>query len=296
MIKKTNMYSLLIGAVLIRTLISCGKDDSPPPPKPTITAFAPQRGIVGATVTITGTNFSTTASENTVTFHDGIRAVVTGATATELTVTVPDEAETGAITVSVNGQSATSGAEFTVSNEVTPSPKPTITAFAPQRGIVGATVTITGTSFSTTASENTVTFHDGIQAVVTGATATELTVTVPDEAETGAITVSINGQSATSDVDFTVSNELTPSKGIFRKGDKIYVLNEEVMYNGKKIVLEKDSVLAEDPEQSIYHLLKKQDNVFYLIELTLPEAGGNAKSSTVLIGSNMMIQTIREVI
>ncbi|MBC6410418.1 MAG: IPT/TIG domain-containing protein [Ekhidna sp.] len=197
----TRYFVLILGVVLIQMLISCGKDDEPAsPPIPTITAFAPESGAIGTSVTIKGTNFSTTTSENKVLFHDGIRAVVTDATATELTVTVPDEAETGAIKVSVNDQSAVSDAEFNVI------PPPVITAFAPESGAVGTTVTITGMNFNTTTSENMVTFHDGIRAVVTGATATELTVTVPDEAETGAITVSVNDQSVTSDDDFTLTS------------------------------------------------------------------------------------------
>ena len=183
--------------VTVNGEIGISDDDFAVIPPPAITAFAPQSGAVGTTVTITGTNFSTTVEENTVNFHNGIQAAVTNAITTALTVTVPNGAKTGAITVSVNGQRDTSDDDFTVTAA--------ITAFAPQSGPVGSSVIITGANFSTTANENTVTFHDGKTAAVTRATATELTVTVPNGAKTGAITVSVNGQRDTSDDDFTVT-------------------------------------------------------------------------------------------
>jgi hypothetical protein len=75
---------------------------------------------VGTTVTITGTDFSTTAANNTVTFN-GVAATVTAATSTQLTVTVPTDATTGAITVAVNTSStiATSSSDFTVTSTTT---------------------------------------------------------------------------------------------------------------------------------------------------------------------------------
>ena len=54
----------------------------------TITNLSPTSGSIGSTVTITGTLFSTTASNNIVWFG-GVKATVTSATATSLSVTVP---------------------------------------------------------------------------------------------------------------------------------------------------------------------------------------------------------------
>ena len=64
-------------------------------------------------MTITGTNFSTTKTENTVKFGD-ITATVDNATATQLMTKVPTGATTGKITVTVDGQTATSTGTFTV--------------------------------------------------------------------------------------------------------------------------------------------------------------------------------------
>ena len=60
---------------------------------------------------------------------------------------------------------------------------PTISSFAPSTGAVGSPVVITGTNFSTTLANNTVLFGT-IQATVTAATSTQLTVIVPVGATT----------------------------------------------------------------------------------------------------------------
>jgi gliding motility-associated-like protein len=55
---------------------------------PTILSFSPLAGPIGSTVTITGTNFASTAANNVVTFGT-IKATVTSASATQLNITVP---------------------------------------------------------------------------------------------------------------------------------------------------------------------------------------------------------------
>lgn len=80
---------------------------------PTITNFTPSSGSISTTVTITGTNFSTTPADNDVQFN-GISAVVSSSSATSITCTVPSGATTGPITISVGGQTATSATDFIV--------------------------------------------------------------------------------------------------------------------------------------------------------------------------------------
>jgi surface protein len=80
---------------------------------PTITSFTPTSGPIGTTVTITGTNFSTTLANNTVQFN-GTTTVVTASTATSITTTVPTGATTGKISVTVGGNIATSTNDYTV--------------------------------------------------------------------------------------------------------------------------------------------------------------------------------------
>lgn len=109
---------LLTYSVLYITLItSCKKSDTgnptPQPAAPTITSFTPLSGREGTEVIVTGTNFSTNASEIIVRFN-GVTAVVTQATTTQLTVIVPTGAATGKITVTKTDQTATSAEPFTV--------------------------------------------------------------------------------------------------------------------------------------------------------------------------------------
>jgi hypothetical protein len=85
---------------------------------PVIYDFTPSSGVAGATVTITGANFSPTPANNAVTFN-GVPATVTASTATTLTVTVPLTA-TGPIRVTVGGITATSSSNFTVTDASPP--------------------------------------------------------------------------------------------------------------------------------------------------------------------------------
>ena len=63
---------------------------------PTITSFSPLSSEVGASVTITGTNFDATPANNIV-YFGSVKANVTAATATSLTVTVPKSSVYGPI-------------------------------------------------------------------------------------------------------------------------------------------------------------------------------------------------------
>src|SRR5476651_249278 len=74
---------------------------------PTITSFTPASGPVGTSVTITGTNFNTTAASNIV-FFGATMATVTAASTTSLTVTVPAGATYQPISV-LNGPVALTG-------------------------------------------------------------------------------------------------------------------------------------------------------------------------------------------
>jgi hypothetical protein len=119
------------------------------------------------------------------------------ATATSLTVSVPTGASTGKLTVQAGTQTATSGSEFVVLQPLS------ITGFVPALGGAGTSVTLTGTHFAPVAADNVVKFN-GTAAVVSAATATSLTVVVPEGASTGKISVQVGTQLSTSATDFEV--------------------------------------------------------------------------------------------
>jgi PKD repeat protein len=78
-----------------------------------ITSFSPQSGPVGTRVIITGTNFSTTASDNIV-YFGAVKAVVLSSTATQLSVIVPPGATYRPITVTVKNLVAYAAQPFNV--------------------------------------------------------------------------------------------------------------------------------------------------------------------------------------
>lgn len=79
----------------------------------TITSFSPTSGLVGTTVTILGSSFSSINTNNVVQFN-GLATVVIAATETSLTVTVPAGATTGSVSITVNSLTSSSSSVFTV--------------------------------------------------------------------------------------------------------------------------------------------------------------------------------------
>ncbi len=160
-----------------------------------ISAFTPVSGVVGTTVTIYGTGFATTPANNNVTFN-GTAAVVTTSSPTQIVVTVPSGATTGAIGVTTPNGSATSAAPFTL---LTNTGVPTITGFTPGTAASGTALTVNGSNFETVASNNNLTMNLSA-AQITSATSTAIQANVPGSATTGRITVATqNGTAVSSD-------------------------------------------------------------------------------------------------
>ncbi|WP_073176822.1 IPT/TIG domain-containing protein [Flagellimonas flava] len=211
-------------------IIACSKkeddavDDNPITEEMTFTSFSPTSGEAGVTtVTLTGTNFSTTPSENSVKFGMAT-ATVTDAKANELQVTVPETAETGTISVTTNGTKVTSTDTFTVED---PEPQMTITGFDPMEGEWGTEITISGTNFRETVDVVTVNARD---AEIVSRTSTEIVIKIPD-ARTGSIIVydDANNQHVESENDLTVFHgrwtQLEDFEGIARVNASTFSIN-----------------------------------------------------------------------
>jgi YD repeat-containing protein len=162
-----------------------------------IVQFNPSSGSIGSSITIYGTGFSTTPSSNTLTFN-GVAATVTAATATQLTATVPTGATSGAIAVTTPSGSATSATSFTVAT----SAGPTISSVTPTIATPGTAVTITGTNFETTPSNNRVAFNRR-HATISSSTATSIATQVPSLTGSGRISVTTPAGTVTGD-DFFI--------------------------------------------------------------------------------------------
>lgn len=103
----------------------------------------------------------------------------------------------------------------------------TIINVLPNSGTVGTAVTINGSGFSTVPSENNVQFN-GVAAIVTYATATQIVTSVPSLAVTGSIQIAVTNTRGTVTVPFTVlpaDNEprvqVAPANVSIAPGDKV---------------------------------------------------------------------------
>ncbi|MGI4875287.1 MAG: FG-GAP-like repeat-containing protein [Janthinobacterium lividum] len=168
------------------------------PTEPTITSFSPMGGLVGSTVTITGTNLGGATS---VSFNGTVQPVVTNNTATSLTVVVPAGATTGPLTVTAASGTALSTLYFAVS------PTPVLTSISPASGPVGSTVTFNGTGLRgvlaiTFAGTSPNSLSTGF---IVNAAGTQITgVVVPQAAVTGNVTVT-SALTVSNSVPFTVT-------------------------------------------------------------------------------------------
>jgi YD repeat-containing protein len=165
-----------------------------------IIRFSPNGGAVGTPVTVYGSGFSATASQNTVTFN-GVSATVTASSTNLFVTSVPTGATTGTIAVTAPAGSATSSASFSVGSS---SPgAPTVTSFTPTVGAAGTSVTITGTNFDTTVANDKASFNVS-QALLGSVTSTSIATTLPTATASGRVSVTTPMGKAVSSADFIV--------------------------------------------------------------------------------------------
>jgi hypothetical protein len=162
-------------------------------PPTVVTSFTPSTGPAGTQVTISGSGFT---GATAVSFGGTAATTFTvNSSATQITATVPAGAMSGAIAVTTPAGTASSSASFTV--VVQP---PTLTAFAPTSGLVGSSVTLTGTKFTNA----TAVSFNGHAATFTVRSATQIIAHVPSGATSGTIAVTTPGGKAVSAQRFAV--------------------------------------------------------------------------------------------
>src|SRR5205823_2981164 len=148
-----------------------------------IVEVTPNAGVSGTPVRLFGTGFSASPSQDSVSFN-GLAAVVSTATATQLTVSVPTGATSGVVAVVTPSGSATSSGAFIVD----PGSGPTITGISPTVATAGTPLTVMGRNFQTTSSNNAVSVNVSAAAVTT-ASETTLGTSVPSMARSGHVSV-----------------------------------------------------------------------------------------------------------
>ena len=107
--KKSVLISILASCFLMPAALlnGCKKKNDAVSPAPTITGFSTSIAGIGYPLIVSGTNFSPVIANNTVTINGKV-AVVTAASATKLTIVIPDAATSGKIAITINAQTVTS--------------------------------------------------------------------------------------------------------------------------------------------------------------------------------------------
>jgi hypothetical protein len=172
--------------------------------RPTITSGPlPNEAAAATHLTITGKTFTGTTS---VKFNGTVPAPFTVRTGgTSLDVTVPTTGQSGPISVTNAGGTATTGI-FTID--------PRITSFGPLSGSIGTLITVHGSGLL---GADRVDFAGGFSAVPTNATASSLNVVVPPGTTTGHLSIHTPaGSSPPSAQTLTVTSSVTsiaPTRG-----------------------------------------------------------------------------------
>ncbi|GAA3919554.1 hypothetical protein GCM10022209_10500 [Chitinophaga oryziterrae] len=167
---------------------------------PKASSYYPKSGSTGTFVTISGSQFSNVSG---VSFGGTPAASFTVLSDTEMTAVVAGGA-TGTITLKQFYGSIPVG-DFTY-NAPSVSPPPVIQTVSPSAGVIGTTVTITGSGFSATPSQNNV-FFGTVPAQLQSVSSVQIVCTVPVGASLGTIQVlnKDNGLSGESSSTFNVS-------------------------------------------------------------------------------------------
>ena len=172
---------------------------------PRLSGFHPQRGRRGSRVTISGSGFSSVASENIVTFgyagttpdapDAAARATIFESFSNTLLVLVPPDANTGVITVHVTNKGTTSTAGLSAPfQQFTVTPDAVLTAVDPPQATPGQKLRLTGLNFPPLETDE---LYAKLYAVFTlegetlqvplSGTSTELIVTAPFSTGTGTV-------------------------------------------------------------------------------------------------------------
>jgi YD repeat-containing protein len=170
-----------------------------------ITQVTPSSAVLNAPVTIFGTGFSATPSQNIVTIN-GASATVTSSTIGQIVTSVPGSATIGAGSVTVTAPLGNDSASFTVNGATS---APTISGFTPGTAFPGTALTVSGTNFDSTLANDRVIVNATV-ASPTSATATSIGVPVPEGATSGRISVSTMNGTAVSATDLIIPPSSEP--------------------------------------------------------------------------------------
>jgi hypothetical protein len=177
---------------------------------PTVTGVSPPNGpaVGGTTVTVSGTNFSTTAGATAISFGTAAGTSVICSSTISCTVTAP--AGVGQVAVTVKVGSATSAQSAADDYNYVPSVTSLEPDFGPTTG--GTVVTIEGTGFATADGATTVDFGSTPATDISCSSSQQCSATSPEGSGAVAVSVTVQGEtSPASDGDsFTYQIDALP--------------------------------------------------------------------------------------
>ena len=182
--------------------IASNQDQTFTLPNPIVSGVAPASGPVGTVVHISGSGFGPSSGSSTVQFN-GANAVTTW-TDTNITATVPGNATTGQVLVTVGGVATSSNVNFTI-------PPPQVSSVTPATANTGTFVTVAGSGFQATQGTSSITFNGVAASTINSWSDTQIVAKIPPLATTGPVRVVVNGVPSNLDVLFTVPSPLVTS-------------------------------------------------------------------------------------
>lgn len=182
----------------------------------------------GQDITVTGTNLD--LIDHVIFGGNKQGTIKAGGTATQILVTVPNDAVTGVVTFVTKAAKEVTGPTLTMIN-------PVLTSFTPTSAKPNVDITITGTDLDLVTD---VVFTGDIKGTIGTRTETQMAVTIPVGAKTGKITlVTKNGATVQSAINMTVLTNLpnftsfspasgTPGKILTLNGTNMLLISELV--------------------------------------------------------------------
>jgi len=188
---------------------------------PSLSTLSLTQGPIGASITITGSNFGPPPQGSSTISFGGTPATATSWSDTSIDTSVPASAATGNVVVTVGGIPS-NGLPFTVT------PPPHISGVNPNAGPIGTAVNVSGTNFGPTVGTRASSLlFNGVAARTTSWSDTLIVAPVPAGAASGNVVVSVGGISSNG-----VSYAVTPGPNVASVSPASGVIGTSVTISG----------------------------------------------------------------
>lgn len=177
----TSFLYVWVSMLMLSLFASCSDHDGVSVGSVKVTGFSPLEGLPQTEVTIEGEGFTDDAR---VYFNEAQATEIVSRSATSIVIRVPENASSGRIGVVVGEQDyGFSGDEFRFI------PSAAIEKYSVNRAPVGETIVISGRNFFDIPAEDIKVFFGAVEASVVSNSSTEITVVVPEGAESAPISI-----------------------------------------------------------------------------------------------------------